>query len=207
MLLVFSYFPEHFRFWDTRFYHLSDELNIACFLIQKTLVHIQYRHENESLGKILKMRKNEQKCLKKTWKSAEWGTKKTLNSGLYLKILMPDSRLKCCDHVSMFWQEFSLFLCTHKMYHRPLDSWCFHNSFVEGSRQHEWNVDDPRQILQVFRVLWWCPTTTKDQYESLLLQTDDTSEGMAFLLYLIIQARKESFELHSLYHSDTPKEI
>ena len=26
---------------------------------------------------------------KKTWKSAEWGAKKNLNSGLYLKILMP----------------------------------------------------------------------------------------------------------------------
>ena len=32
---------------------------------------------------------------KKTWKSAEWGTKKNLNSGLYLKILMPDMWYLC----------------------------------------------------------------------------------------------------------------
>ena len=47
-----------------------------------------YRHENESLGIKLKMRKNGQKCLKKP-ENQQNGAQKNLNSGLYLKILMP----------------------------------------------------------------------------------------------------------------------
>ena len=45
-------------------------------------------HENESLGKNLKMHKNGQKCLKKS-ENQQNGAQKALNSGLYLKILMP----------------------------------------------------------------------------------------------------------------------
>ena len=41
------------------------------------------------------MRKNEQKCLKKPENQQNWA-QKTLNSGLHLKILMPDLFAEPC---------------------------------------------------------------------------------------------------------------
>ena len=54
------------------------------------------RHENESLWKKLKMRKNGQKCLKKP-ENQQNGAQKNLNSGLNQNILMPGITLLTLD--------------------------------------------------------------------------------------------------------------
>ena len=73
------------KWWCSTDYHIA-----TCNSVQVHFIRELYnRHEIESLGKNLKMCKNGQKCLKNL-KISRMGHKKNLNSGLYLKILMPD---------------------------------------------------------------------------------------------------------------------